>query len=192
MNLSKKYSAIIIGWFAFSNFIAYAMVTALIGQATPNTSIKYSVFASKPLLAPSFTESLQGSDSRAAIIDQYFAKYKCPLTGAGKKMVELADKYNFPFWWLPSIAWQESTCGKQLPKNSNNPFGYGIYGDKIKRFESLDQAMESVAWDLATHYFNKGLTEPCEVEKVYTPPSKGSWCNSIKFFRDEMLDYKSP
>lgn len=192
MNLPKNLKLLTV-WFLASNIVAFTIVAYFVlhPYATQKESIEYSVFASKPLVETQITDSIELSDARAVIIDQYFAKHKCPLTGTGKTIVELSDKYNFAFWWLPAIAWQESTCGKQIIEGSYNPLGYGIYGSKVTKFLSWDEAFTQVAKDLSKNYFSKGLIEPCDVQKVYTPSSKGSWCKSIKFFRDELLDYKT-
>lgn len=192
MRLPNSKALILVLWFTSSLIITGTTLFYLTSRHSKKEEPLYSVFEAKPPLEITAEDSISGSDSRAAIVDQYFAKHKCPMAGTGQKMVEVADKYGFDYWWLPAIAWQESTCGKVMPHDSYNAWGYGIYGTKVTRFESWDQAIETIARDLSKNYFNKGLVEPCDVMKRYTPPSKGSWCKGIIYFRDEMLAHKTP
>jgi len=177
-------------WFLLTNILSLLFISQLILPSKEGTG-KYSFFSSKPPSSFNLREGLVGEDARPEIIDQYFARFDCPLTGYGEKMVSVADAYGFEFWWLPAIAWQESSCGKQLIGGSYNPFGYGIYGDNVIRFTSFDEAIEQVGWDLSANFFGEGLVHPCDVQSKYTPPSNGSWCSAIEYFRDEMLNYKS-
>lgn len=193
MDTYKKKLLLVLGWFFLANVLAFTIALSMLAQTLNNTPkvLAYSVFASKPFVTASISEKIGSEDTRAAIIDHYFTRYGCPLAGTGQKMVEASDKYGFEFWWLPAIAWQESTCGKVMIPNSFNAWGYGIYGDRVTKFASWDEAIDHIAKDLNKNFFARGLTEPCEFEKRYTPPSKGRWCKSIKYFRDEMLDYKT-
>lgn len=193
MELHKHKLFYVVAVFALVNIISYFLAfSLLLNSFNKKADVgSYSVFASKPFVTPVLQDEIVGEDNRAAIIDNYFAKFKCPLAGTGAKMVEMADKYGFEFWWLPAIAWQESTCGKVMIPNSYNAWGYGIYGDTVTKFLNYDQAMEAMSKDLKKNFFDKGLIEPCEFEKRYTPPSKGRWCKSIKYFRDQMIGFKN-
>ncbi|MEK7595428.1 MAG: hypothetical protein AAB443_02470 [Patescibacteria group bacterium] len=186
-----RFSALIVIWYVSANIVALSLTLFLFARKESPKLITYSIFQTNPHVTGEVLGAVTGKDSRAEIIDQYFAKYKCPLTGTGVKMVEVADKYNFEFWWLAAIAWQESTCGKQMIPDSYNAWGYGIYGDTVTKFTSWEEAMDKIGSDLSKNFFGKGLIEPCEVEKRYTPPSKGRWCKSIQYFRDAMLYYKT-
>jgi len=195
--LPGKDFTLVAAWFFASNMIVLVLIIILLSvptgaRSTNEENITYSVFSSKPPVNATISDSVEIDDARAAIIDQYFKEHKCPLAGTGRKMVELSDEHNFEFWWLPAIAWQESSCGKNIIDGSYNAWGYGIYGDNAKKFSNWDEAMEIIANDLSVNFFGKGLVEPCEVERRYTPPSKGSWCRSIKYFKDELINYKSP
>ncbi len=192
MKLLRNKPLILVIWMLSTYVVTAASLLYLISRNQKTEDIVYSVFEAKPPVSITAEDSLEGEDTRAAIIDQYFAKHKCPMAGTGKLMVAAADKYGFDYWWLPAIAWQESTCGKVMPNNSYNAWGYGIYGTKVTRFASWDEAVETIARDLSKNFFAKGLIEPCDVMKRYTPPSKGSWCKGIIFFRDEMLSFKTP
>ncbi len=192
MKLLKNKPLILVIWMISTYVITAASLVYLISRNQKSQDIAYSVFEAKPPVTITSEDSLSGEDTRAAVIDQYFAKHKCPMAGTGEIMVAAADKYGFEYWWLPAIAWQESTCGKAMPNNSYNAWGYGIYGTKVTRFTSWEEAVDTIARDLSKNFFAKGLIEPCDVMKRYTPPSNGSWCKGINYFKDEMLGYKSP
>lgn len=175
-----------------SNSLALMLAVSLLLNSGKKKEITYSVFSSKPLVTLSAEGTIEGRDTRPATIDQYFAKHNCPLTGTGQKMVEVADKYGIDFWLIPAIAWQESTCGKSVIPGSNNPFGYGIYENVTTKFDDIDTAIETLGKYFRKYFYSQGITEPCEIEKTYTPPSKGRWCKSVEYFRDELTSFKSP
>ena len=80
-------------------------------------------------------------------IDAYFSDRGLPLAGHGKKMVEVAKKYDLDWRLLPAVAMRESTGGKFACKSvSNSPFGYGSC--KIN-FKTMDDSIETVAKNLA-------------------------------------------
>lgn len=157
---------------------------------------KYSIFSAKPMVLGSATSTVQGDDARAERIDKIFEKYNCPIQGHGQKFVEAADKNNIPYWLVAAVAFQESSCGKQTPKvegaETYNLYGWGVWGEHVKQFDDLDHGIEVVSKYMYDMFYSKGVTEPCEIMKTYTPPSKGSWCAGVKFFRDEIREYESP
>ncbi len=111
--------------------------------------------------------------SKAQAIDAYFAEHDMPLEGAGKKMVEEAEKNELDWRLLPAIATRESTGGKfDCKKVENNPFGWGSC--KIS-FKTIESAIETVALNLggnnpktSRHYDNKTVKE---ILRAYNPPS---------------------
>ena len=86
---------------------------------------------------------------KANKIDNYFRKRNMPLAGHGMKFVLIAEKYDIPYNFIPSISIIESTGGKK--SFYHNPFGFGR-----KRFSSYDEAIEYVAQTLSEHKYYKG------------------------------------
>jgi hypothetical protein len=87
---------------------------------------------------------------RAAKIDAYFAKYDLPLAGYGKAFVDAADREGLDWRFVASKCFIESTCGKFMPKGTNNPLGWGCStAAKCIRFESYEQAIDEVTANLA-------------------------------------------
>src|SRR3989344_8484752 len=87
---------------------------------------------------------------KADAIDTYFEARSMPLAGYGMKMVLEAEKNDLDWRLLPAISVIETTGGKNLCKSlpdykDKNPFGWGSC--RIG-FESFDEAIEIVAWNL--------------------------------------------
>lgn len=79
-------------------------------------------------------------------IDAYFATYKAPLEGYGKKFAIEAKKNDIDWRLLAAISMRESTGGKQACKRvPNSVFGYGSC--KLS-FKSIDESIEIVSRSL--------------------------------------------
>jgi hypothetical protein len=144
------------------------------------------VFASLPAQASQIQTSVKTADARAEIIRQYLERYNSPLIPYADLLVQVADKHDFDYRWMVAIAQQESNLCKKIPYESYNCWGWGIYGDKVTRFESYDQAIIKIAPQFK-RIFLKGLhdKDPHQVMQTYTPPSEGSWAKGVlQFFND--------
>lgn len=144
------------------------------------------VFASLPAQASQIQTSVKTADARAEIIRQYLQRYDSPLLPYAELLVQVADQNDFDYRWMVAIAQQESNLCKKIPYESYNCWGWGIYGDKVTRFESYDQAIIKIAPQFK-RIFLKGLSDrdPHEVMQTYTPPSGGSWARGVlQFFND--------
>lgn len=141
-------------------------------------------YAALPTAENIFTEEMQPQDARAEIVRQFFEKYKSPLEPYAKHVIEAADTYDVDFRLIPAIAMQESNLCLKAPKDSNNCWGFGIYGMKVTRFPSYPEAIETVTRTLAREYKGKGLHTPEEIMRKYTPSSNGSWAYSVSHFME--------
>lgn len=133
--------------------------------------------------------SVTTADARELIIEQYLQRYNSPLIGFGKELVEVSDKYQLDFRLLVAIGQQESNLCKRIPENSFNCWGFGIYGDKVTRFDNYPQAFDTVARTLKKNYIDKGLDTPEEIMRKYTPPSVligGPWAKGVNQFLGDM------
>lgn len=154
------------------------------------------LFASKSPENPQTSYETQAVDARAVKIEAIFEKYKCPMVGAGTYLVQKADEYQIPYWLVTSVAFQESGCGKKTPKvagleESYNAWGYGVWGGNVKTFDSWEAGISAVSKYFSVNFFSKGITDPCEIMKTYTPPSKGSWCEGVKYFGELIENFES-
>lgn len=123
---------------------------------------------------------------RVEVLKNFFAKYDSPLVDHSDTFVQVADLYGIDYKLLPAISCMESTCGKFIPYNSNNAFGWGVYGGNYISFETHDEAIQTVGEGLNKNYFSKGLDTIEEIAPVYTPPNSHNWANGVRFFTSQM------
>ena len=157
---------------------------------------KYSVFSSTPLTIENVDTRIVHIDSKAERIDSIFRKYKCPLAGFGQVFVDEAEKNEIPYWLLPAMAFQESSCGKNTPVvdgiDTYNLFGWAVWGENVHGFDSYEHAIQTVSKYMYTKFYSQNITELCDIMKVYTPPSNGSWCQGVGYFAEEIESYSTP
>jgi hypothetical protein len=162
----------------------------------PHLSNKYSIYSSKPLVLGDADAALYAKDARSQRINEVYKDYNCPLEGLGEILVMEADKNGIPWWVVAAISFQESSCGKLTPEvngiESYNAWGWGVWGDNIYIFDNWVRGIEQVSEYLDEQFYSKGIDDLCEIMRTYTPPSKGSWCEGVKHFGDEILEYKTP
>lgn len=151
------------------------------------------------------TTIVETDDARALLVANFLKRYNSgtrninhplvPEEYFGKFFVELADKYNLDFRLLPAIAMQESNLCNHTPKpkgesgvpvESYNCLGFGVYGDKVTMFPSFEANFEQAAKTLKKNYIDQGLDTPYKIMKKYTPPSDGSWAESVNQWMAEM------
>ena len=175
-------------------FLISVMITPT--RARPEDTSRYAIYASEPLTLSEATSTIYAKDSRAQRINEVFGMFKCPMEGLGETFVYEADQNNVPWWLAASIAFQESSCGKNTPKidgvETYNAWGWAVYGNTVKSFESFEKGIGTVSKYLYDQFISRGVTDVCEIMKIYTPPSNGSWCDGVSHFADLIKDYKTP
>lgn len=198
--LKKRISpALLLGWFGASSLISILIIAILfVTSSSPDRveTNKYAVFASKPLTLGYSNEQILSADARAAALEQVLEYFDCPMQGMGKVFVQEADKNGIPYWLAPAISFQESNCGKKTPEKegveSYNGWGWGVWGENVKFFDSWENGIETVSEYLNDRFYSKGITDPCDIMKVYTPPSNGSWCAGINYFKEVITEFETP
>ena len=188
-------------FYVVTNFLLIISLSIVIFTKNNNSEVAdylpktiYNLFSAQPPVLGVSDTNLNSEDSRAQIINKALAKYKCPMSDLGEIIVKYGDKYSVDPYLIYAIAQQESNCGKKIPKNSYNPFGFAVYtgNEKGAEFNSWEHAIELEAQLLAS-YHAKGLIEPCQIMLRYTPSSfsKGSpWCKGVNFFINEIRSGK--
>lgn len=122
------------------------------------------------------------TDGRAANLKAFFRKYNSPLYNHAETIVRVSDENKFDYRLLPAIAMQESNLCKVIPDDSFNCWGWGIYGTTVTKFESYDEAIETVGRGIKDHYIDEGLTTASQIMEKYTPSSNGSWAHGVNTF----------
>ncbi len=133
-------------------------------------------------LSEGYTAEIKSGDARSANLKIFFRKHNSSLYDYADKIVEVSDKYQFDYRLLPAIAMQESNLCRVIPDDSHNCWGWGIYGTTVTKFDSYDEAIETVAKGIRKHYIDKGLVTASAIMKKYTPPSQGSWAYGVNTF----------
>ena len=184
-------------WFTSTTVVTMATLILLatsIEHTTTEQNFAHTVYAAKPLVLGTSTSAIEYDDSRKYAIQKVFERYNCPLLGYESTFVQEADKNNIPYWLVASIAFQESSCGKNVPyvngQNSYNAYGWGVWGDNVKKFDTWEHGIAILSKYMNERFYSQSITELCDIMKVYTPPSKGSWCAGVGFFRDQITSFE--
>lgn len=190
---TEKGLAIVTAWFGT---VITTLIFAILFSIYLSTEHVYQqenqnfrLYAALPSDNLEVTENIEHSDARAKIIENFFKRYNAPLAKFSEEFVTVADKYKLDYRLLPAISMQESNGGKKVIADSNNPFGYGIYGKSVKKFDSYQQAIERVGRGLKEDYIDQGLTTPAKIMPKYTPPSValgGPWAKGVSTFMEEL------
>lgn len=136
-------------------------------------------YSSTPLVMGNFETNVVTGDGRTKNLKQFFRKYNSDLYDHADYIVKVSDKYQFDYRLLPAIAMQESNLCRFIPENSYNCWGWGIYGTLVTRFSSYEEAIDTVALGIKTHYIDQGLVTASSIMRKYTPPSTGSWAKGV-------------
>jgi hypothetical protein len=180
-------------WFAtattalfFALIFTFYLSTARLIKTTTQS---FKLYAALPKFETTVFEDIEHADARTKIIENFFKTYKSPLSDKAPVFIAVADKYQLDWRLLPAISMQESNGGKRIIKNSNNPFGYGIYGSLVLKFVSWEEAIERVGKALREDYLDQGLKTPTQIMAKYTPPSLekgGAWAKGVTTFMEEL------
>jgi hypothetical protein len=176
-------------------FLSIFAVTTLYSNFLPQHRVRVSVIPASILSEYGADNKARVSDEfktakldRVKTLEKFFDKYKSPLKAEAKTFVEIADKYELDYRLLPSIACLESTCGKFIPESSYNAWGWGIYGNKVTRFKSWADGINTVGKGLKDNYISKGRNTPSQIAPVYAPPRPEHWANRVNFFYQSITE----
>lgn len=136
------------------------------------------------------TTVIESEDARDQIIAKFLERYNSPMKPYdfyGKKIVEIADRYEIDFRLLPAIAMQESNLCKTVnPGAPHNCLGFGIHKSGTLDFDSYEDGFERAGRELKAYYIDRGLVTVEQIESKYTPSSNGSWASSVNQWMAEM------
>lgn len=196
LDLTNSKTALALSWYLTSVFAfifaSFLLVYSSFPQKASASTNLYQSYKALPSSAGDDNTlgiNIDMADARVLIVDNFFKQKKSPLSGLGEEFVKIADMYGLDFRLLPAIAMQESNGGKILPKDSFNPFGYGVYGGKVMRFSSFAEAIERVGRGIKKDYLDFGLITPYEIMPKYTPPSiqkGGAWAIGVSAFMEQL------
>lgn len=161
-------------------------------QSLPHL-VEYSLYRQAPPQGQVLGESITAVDGKASLLREYLEWQNSPLAPYAQTFIDVAQKYDLPWTLLPSICGKESTFGKQIPYESYNCWGWGIYGDQSLGFGSWEEAIDTVGKGLREDYFNIGVDTVPEIEYMYTPQSANShhaWRDGVEYFQWEIVNFR--
>lgn len=138
--------------------------------------------SSSPFATHTVEADIETTDGRVANLKSFLRKYNSPLYDHAEYIVMVSDKYKFDYRLLVAISMQESNACRVIPEGSHNCWGWGIYGDHVLKFDSYEEAIETVAAGIKKEYLDKGLVTASAIMAKYTPSSNGSWAYGVNHF----------
>ncbi len=132
--------------------------------------------------------------NRVEALQKFLEKYNSPFANEAETFIRVADEQGLDYRLLPAISCMESTCGQAILPNTYNAWGWGMSEAALRngtyiRFDSWEDAIETVGEGIAKNYAANGLDTPEKMAPVYTPPNSVKWRNGVRFFMrqiDEM------
>jgi hypothetical protein len=129
-----------------------------------------------------------GLDSRVKILSNFFKQYDSPLAPFATDFVQMADKYNLDWKLVAAISGVESTFGKEIPSNSYNAWGWGVYGDNVIRFKSWQDGIDTISQGLRERYMNQwGGEDIYQIGAIYA--SSSAWPGHVEYYMNQIQDF---
>lgn len=124
-------------------------------------------------------------DNRAVILREFLLQYNSPLADSAETFVREADRNNLDWRLVAAISGVESWFGQRIPPNSYNGWGYGVYGNNVRRFNSWDEAIILISSDLRVKYMNKWkATDVQSIGRIYAADPK--WSGKVQHFLNKI------
>ncbi len=128
-------------------------------------------------------------DNRTQILKDYLESYNSPLAPYASVFVKEADKNNLDWKLVASIAGNESYFGQMIPYNSYNAWGYGVYGNNVRRFSSWEDGIGVVSRALRTEYMDKwSATNIKEIGLIYAADPR--WASKVTHFYEQIESFE--
>jgi hypothetical protein len=128
------------------------------------------------------------ADSRVKILEKFLKQYNSPLTPSAGEFIAMADKYNLDWKLVAAISGVESTFGKEIPTNSYNAWGWGVYGDNVIRFKSWNEGIDTISQGLREKYMDQwGGKDIYEIGAVYA--SSKAWPGHVEYYMNKIADF---
>lgn len=131
------------------------------------------------------THDPYANDKRVMMLYDFLGTYNSPLQQYAPVFVRTADKYNLDWRLVAAISGVESTFGKQLPNNSYNAWGWGIFGDNMIYFTSYKDAIETISKSLRENYIDKwNAKNVYQIGRLYA--ASPTWAQRVEYFMNKI------
>lgn len=167
--------------------VTISIIFFLIANAGKSYAVENSSGSSAVLLKPA---PISYRDNRIKILEEFLEQYNSPLVPHAGDFVKYADKYSLDWKLVAAISGLESTFGKQIPYNSYNGWGWGIYGDNMILFSSWTEGIKTVSEGLRENYINKwGAENVYEIGRFYA--SSPTWADRVTYLMEKIEEFKN-
>ncbi|MDP3988264.1 MAG: hypothetical protein Q8P80_03915 [Candidatus Levybacteria bacterium] len=158
--------------------------------------VLFSFIVPQKVLADEKTNKLLASskvvvknDIRVKVLKDFLLTYNSPLAENAQTFVEEADKNKLDWRLVASISGVESTFGHQIPYNSYNAWGWGIYGDNMITFQSYDEAIKTISKSLRKDYMDSwGAQDVYQIGRIYA--ASPTWAQRVEYFMEKVEDFQ--
>jgi hypothetical protein len=131
------------------------------------------------------TVAKTGVDNRVKILSSYLKQYDSPLAPYASDFVASADKYSLDWKLVAAISGVESTFGKEIPSDSYNAWGWGVYGDNVIDFKSWDDGIETVSQGLRERYMDQwGGQDIWQIGALYA--ASPAWAGHVQLYLNQI------
>jgi hypothetical protein len=179
MNTLLKYGLVLIT--AITLFGAVAPKDAYAAQNIARTSASLSG-------AQAITISYKEHDNRAEILKGYLAEQNSPLAEHAQTFIDEADKNHLDWKLVAAIAGDESGFGLQIPGYSYNGWGYGVYGNNVRYFNSWDDGIATVSKAIRTDYlYDSPETNVYQIGAKYA--ADPMWAGKVTNYMNQIEAY---
>ncbi len=144
---------------------------------------------SSATLAIATVSAQQVVDYRGQALKSYLELKNSPLASEADYIIQEADKYNLDWKLVPSIAGLESSYCLAIPINSYNCYGYGIYGNNVRYFNSWEDGIATVSAALKTNYIDKGAITVAQIGSIYA--ASPTWAVRVEANMKNLQDYST-
>ncbi|OGY29373.1 MAG: hypothetical protein A3F35_01390 [Candidatus Woykebacteria bacterium RIFCSPHIGHO2_12_FULL_45_10] len=120
-------------------------------------------------------------DDRAARLQKYLENVASPMASEATNLINIADKYDLDWTFLPAIAALESQSGKMVPGSSFNPYGWN---NGHAYFGSWVEASDTVAAGIRSRYQPEGEVTAWGIGPRYA--ESGTWAIRVVHFQEQI------
>lgn len=162
-------------------FLAAIIIAVSVSTQPVEASAKTSG-SSATLLARA---ELKVEDRRTEILTAFLQSYNSPMTDSARTFITEADKNNLDWKFVVSIAGVESWFGQKIPYQSNNAWGWGVYGTNVTYFSSWDEGITIISGELRSKYMDRwGATNVSEIGSYYA--ADPAWAQKVTNFMNRL------
>ena len=122
---------------------------------------------------------------REEVLEGYLKKFNSPLAPHAAVFVKQADIYSLDWRLLVAISGVESTFAMRYPYNSNNAWGWGIYGDNMIVFNSWEEAITTISKELKVRYIDGWKAQDVyQIGRYYA--ASPTWAQRVAYFMNDI------